>query len=184
MWKLIFITSLECIYFSCRIIKACLRSHKCIYLWILIHTIVILINACLVIIKSKVLVPPSLRLQSDLSATGKGWPLGSCWWCLLHFCYFLMCKVWYLIVSFPDLCLLSYFACTLSVTTWTTFPLLIWSQTGHPTVICEQSATHQQHFGNFLQLNGNWSETTLPSVFKNYTTITNFSMKYLVMKVV
>ena len=23
---------------------------------------------------------------------GKGWPLGSCWWCLLYFCYFLM---WY-----------------------------------------------------------------------------------------
>ena len=23
---------------------------------------------------------------------GKGWPLGSCWWCLLYFCYFPM---WY-----------------------------------------------------------------------------------------
>ena len=42
---------------------------------------------------------------------GKGWPLGSCWWCLLYLCYFpcgILCQVWYLIVSFPDLCLLSY----------------------------------------------------------------------------
>ena len=40
---------------------------------------------------------------------GKGWPLGSCWWCLLYFCYFPMRQVWFLIASFPDLCLLSYF---------------------------------------------------------------------------
>ena len=32
--------------------------------------------------------------------------LVSCWWCLLYFCYFPM---WYLIVSFSDLCRPSYF---------------------------------------------------------------------------
>ena len=40
--------------------KSCYRSHKCIYLWILMPTIVVLINACLVIIKSKFLVPSEL----------------------------------------------------------------------------------------------------------------------------
>ena len=43
---------------------------------------------------------------------GKGWPLGSCWWCLLYFVTFpcgILGQVWYLIVSFPDLCHLSYF---------------------------------------------------------------------------
>ena len=43
---------------------------------------------------------------------GKGWPLGSCWWCLLYFCYFPM---WYrgsdvvLDCIIYDLCRLSYF---------------------------------------------------------------------------
>ena len=38
---------------------------------------------------------------------GKGWPLGSCLWCLLWVCYFpigILGQVWYLIVSIPDLC--------------------------------------------------------------------------------
>ena len=42
---------------------------------------------------------------------GKGWPLGSCWRCLLYLVTFprgILGQVWYLIVSFPDLCRLSY----------------------------------------------------------------------------
>ena len=43
---------------------------------------------------------------------GGGWPLGSCWLCLLYICYFpggVLGRVWHLIVSFPDLCRLSDF---------------------------------------------------------------------------
>ena len=43
---------------------------------------------------------------------GKGWPLGSRLWCLLWVCHFLigiLGQVWYLIVSIPDLCTLTYF---------------------------------------------------------------------------
>ena len=44
---------------------------------------------------------------------GKGWPLGSRLWCLLWVCHFpigILGQVWYLIVSIPDLCNLTYFA--------------------------------------------------------------------------
>ena len=44
---------------------------------------------------------------------GKGWPLGSRLWCLLWVCHFpigILGQVWYLIVSIPDLCTLTYFA--------------------------------------------------------------------------
>ena len=43
---------------------------------------------------------------------GKGWPLGSRLWCLLWVCHFpigILGQVWYLIVSIPDLCNLTYF---------------------------------------------------------------------------
>ena len=43
---------------------------------------------------------------------GKGWPLGSRLWCLLWVCHFLigiLVQVWYLIVSIPDFCTLTYF---------------------------------------------------------------------------
>ena len=43
---------------------------------------------------------------------GKGWPLGSRLWCLLWVCLFpigILGQVWYLIVSIPDLCTLTYF---------------------------------------------------------------------------
>ena len=43
---------------------------------------------------------------------GKGWPLGSHLWCLLWVCHFpigILGQVWYLIVSIPDLCNLTYF---------------------------------------------------------------------------
>ena len=42
---------------------------------------------------------------------GKGWPLGSRLWCLLwvwHFPIGILGQVWYLIVSIPDLCTLTY----------------------------------------------------------------------------
>ena len=42
---------------------------------------------------------------------GKGWPLGSRLWCLLWVCHFpigILGQVWYLIVSIPDLCILTY----------------------------------------------------------------------------
>ena len=47
---------------------------------------------------------------------GKGWPLGSRLWCLLWVCHFpigILGQVWYLIVSIPDLCSLTYFYITL-----------------------------------------------------------------------
>ena len=43
---------------------------------------------------------------------GKGWPLGSRLWCLLWVCHFpigILGQVWFLIVSIPDLCNLTYF---------------------------------------------------------------------------
>ena len=43
---------------------------------------------------------------------GKGWPLGSRFWCLLWVCHFpigILGQVWCLIVSIPDLCILTYF---------------------------------------------------------------------------
>ena len=43
---------------------------------------------------------------------GKGWPLGSRLWCILWVCHFpigILGQVWYLIVSIPDLCNLTYF---------------------------------------------------------------------------
>ena len=48
---------------------------------------------------------------------GKGWPLGSRLWCLLWVCHFpigILGQVWYLIVSIPDLCTITYFH-----TSWT-----------------------------------------------------------------
>ena len=42
---------------------------------------------------------------------GKGWPLRSRLWCLLWVCHFpigILGQVWYLIVSIPDLCTLTY----------------------------------------------------------------------------
>ena len=42
---------------------------------------------------------------------GKGWPLGSRLWCLLWVCHFpigIQGRVWYLIVSIPDLCTPTY----------------------------------------------------------------------------
>ena len=49
---------------------------------------------------------------------GKGWPLGSRLWCLLWVCHFpigILGQVWYLIVSIPDLCTLTYFSFSLTM---------------------------------------------------------------------
>ena len=49
---------------------------------------------------------------------GKGWPLGSRLWCLTVSCYFpigILGQVWYLIVSIPDLCTLTYFYASANV---------------------------------------------------------------------
>ena len=46
---------------------------------------------------------------------GKGWPLGSRLWCLLWVCHFpigILGQVWYLIVSIPDLCTITYLKST------------------------------------------------------------------------
>ena len=48
---------------------------------------------------------------------GKGWPLGSRLWCLLWVCHFpigILGQVWYLIVSIPDLCNLTYLHLSIS----------------------------------------------------------------------
>ena len=51
---------------------------------------------------------------------GKGWPLGSRLWCHLWVCHFpigILGQVWYLIVSIPDLCTITYFYLNLSIFT-------------------------------------------------------------------
>ena len=52
---------------------------------------------------------------------GKGWPLGSRLWCLLWVCHFpigILGQVWYLIVSIPDLCTITYFCIYRIVEQW------------------------------------------------------------------
>ena len=62
-----------------------------------------------------VLCLPRIRVCSLLPCShlkGKDWPFGSCLWCLLWFVTFpfgILGQVWYLIVSIPDPCCLSYF---------------------------------------------------------------------------
>ena len=52
-----------------------------------------------------------LCMSVYLCHVGKGWPLGSHLWCLLvcHFPIGILGQVWYLIVSIPDLCTLTYY---------------------------------------------------------------------------
>ena len=52
---------------------------------------------------------------------GKGWPLGSRLWCLLWVCHFpigILGQVWYLNVSIPDLCTLTYLTLSRSRSTY------------------------------------------------------------------
>ena len=60
--------------------------------------------------KSKYVTDLKKRLCGHL--LGKGWPLGSRLWCLLWVCHFpigILSQVWYLIVSIPDFCTITYF---------------------------------------------------------------------------
>ena len=59
---------------------------------------------------------------------GKGWPLGSRLWCLLWVCHFpigILGQVWYLIVSIPDLCNLTYFITIEQKVSKTHIPLVV-----------------------------------------------------------
>ena len=54
----------------------------------------------------------TLRHPKMHQHTKLGWPLASRLWCLLWVCHFPICilgQVWYLIVSIPDICALTYF---------------------------------------------------------------------------
>ena len=56
---------------------------------------------------------------------GKGWPLGSRLWCLLWVCHFpigILGQVWYLIVSIPDLCTITYLCYLVPLKVWPLFP--------------------------------------------------------------
>ena len=58
---------------------------------------------------------------------GKGWPLGSRLWCLLWVCHFpigILGQVWYLIVSIPDLCNLTYFCSKIRISKVTDYAAL------------------------------------------------------------
>ena len=58
-------------------------------------------------------------LWSPARGGGGGWPLGSRLWGLLLVCRFpvgVLGRVWYLIVSIPDLCTLTYFESSASTT--------------------------------------------------------------------
>ena len=64
---------------------------------------------------------------------GKGWPLGSRLWCLLWVCHFpigILGQVWYLIVSIPDLCTITYFCECSQNCEVVTFPLVSWVKCG------------------------------------------------------
>ena len=89
---------------------------------------------------------------------GKGWPLGSRLWCLLWICHFpigILGQVWYLIVSIPDLCNLTYFdkfnlRWNISLLMWTLtlfwwwFSLMTW-----PFVKWRHITPHPVHFLEF-----------------------------------
>ena len=82
---------------------------------------------------------------------GKGWPLGSRLWCLLRVCHFpigILGQVWYLIVSIPDLCNLTYFALLYNCTpvgrtsdsmTVPTKWLIYWEMVGAWCLVCGQA---------------------------------------------
>ena len=58
---------------------------------------------------------------------GKGWPLGSRLLCLLWVCHFpigILGQLWYLIVSIPDLCTLTYFHGRSPPPLWVCAPLI------------------------------------------------------------
>ena len=61
---------------------------------------------------------------------GKGWPLVSRLWCLLWVCHFpigILGQVWYLIVSIPDLCTITYLYICLSFISSIRPPYFVWN---------------------------------------------------------
>ena len=85
------------------ILKTCGLSCNCrVWIWILFFVLscvcYVFVRVCLYVLCGHLL--------------GKGWPLGSRLWCLLWVWSFpigILGQVWYLIVSIPDLCTLTYF---------------------------------------------------------------------------
>ena len=86
---------------------------------------------------------------------GKGWPLGSRLWCLLWVCHFpigILGQVWYLIVSIPDLCTLTY------ITSGLIWIQTVWHSDGFPVRIFqkvdfEKISRHQKRIKNFPEVN-------------------------------
>ena len=78
---------------------------------------------------------------------GKGWPLGSRLWCLLWVCHFpigILGQVWYLIVSIPDLCNLTYFTSALDITNESQ-EVSPCPEGDHKAVITRRAQKHNKH---------------------------------------
>ena len=80
---------------------------------------------------------------------GKGWPLGSRLWCLLWVCHFpigILGQVWYLIVSIPDLCTITYFCDTVyslgAEIIMLVCPALVQNQDQYLMVICFKNQSY------------------------------------------
>ena len=106
------------------------RSKAVLLLWIFYVFVLscvcyVFVRVCLYVLCSQLL--------------GKGWPLGSRLWCLLWVCHFpigILGQVWYLIVSIPDLCTLTYFVCGL----WMWYFLIILNYFLQWEIFCDQSS--------------------------------------------
>ena len=88
---------------------------------------------------------------------GKGWPLGSRLWCLLWVCHFpigILGQVWYLIVSIPDLCTITYFHCFLS---------FIWSE-------CQNTLHHLTNYWDIQLAEREWKYGSLTIECLQYCT--------------
>ena len=76
----------------------CCKEGRIFYVFVLSCVCYVFVRVCLYVLCGHLL--------------GKGWPLGSRLWCLMWVCHFpigILGQVWYLIVSIPDLCTLTYF---------------------------------------------------------------------------
>ena len=89
------------------------RSKGVLFLWIICVCVCVLCFSCIRV----------CSLQPCGHLLGKGCPLGSCWWCLLYFCYFPMWYPWSGVVL--D-CIISW-SCRLS-----SFFFWIWSSMNDP----------------------------------------------------
>ena len=99
---------------------------------------------------------------------GKGWPLGSRLWCLLWVCHFpigILGQVWYLIVSIPDLCNLTYFYDAAILTRCYTQHAL------RPYI--DSEINHIRHFIKIQFVNKGIEFINLPSIFKDKSVISS-----------